>query len=142
MSQTRTKITLFPKKENVPCMLLEMLVPKYQMTGCHNPEQKSLYPEEGSTEIQQNTLVHYIYIYIYIYIYTYIHIYILFILYYITSNMSSAQIEPSTGRQYKRTYTVKQHNFLRGSEMRKCKIYTVFLCICLPDDGSICIETY
>jgi hypothetical protein len=47
-------------------MFLETLVPTYQIAGYNNPEQKSLYPEEGSTEIQRNTLVHNIYCLFYI----------------------------------------------------------------------------
>jgi hypothetical protein len=38
----------------------------YHITEYHNPEQKSLYPEEGSIEIQIDKLVHNIYFLFYI----------------------------------------------------------------------------
>ena len=115
MSQPRIKVTLFPKRENVPCIFLETLVPTYQITGCHCPEQKSLYPGEGSIEVQRNTLVHNIHF-----------------LFYITLLPTRLRLRSShhQGERYKRTYIhtyiVKQFFY----EFRRCGSVRFTLHIC------------
>jgi hypothetical protein len=91
----------------------------YQITGCHNPEQKSLYPEEGSTETQRNTLVHNI-----------------LILHPTCLRLRSSHHH---GDKYKRTYIhthiVKQHIFFY--EFRRCGSVRFTLYICSRVSASL-----